>query len=122
MMKCKVTYRGWAGHFICAHDCRFRLNTLIEHGERRIVVSTVGHFVGSDGKVLPLGARNRMYETMAFEAKENGVYWDADVSKDVEFDSVWSIHHIKRDTDAEAQEMHEKVVKELVDKLEKGDE
>ena len=85
--KIKTTERGWAGHFICSHDCRFRRNTLVECGEKRVVVSTVGdmHYNASCAKIMGKSVNDpieighkRHYETMAFKATLQGQYWDAD--------------------------------------------
>ena len=82
--KVKRTERGWAGHFICGNDCRFRRNTLLEYGDKRVVVSTVGNLlyinpITKKGEITTIGL-NRYYETMAFEATfENDFYWEADI-------------------------------------------
>jgi hypothetical protein len=109
----KRTERGWAGHFICADRCRFRRNTLLEHKEVRIVVSTVGLLV-IDGKIETVG-HARYFETMAFHAEYDGRYWDANVSREVEFDSPWSIAEL--DADDKANDMHEAVVEEISNKM-----
>lgn len=111
------TERGWAGHFICANRCRFRRNTLLVHNDIKIIVSSVG-LMEMDGKLVTLGA-GRHFETMAFHADENDKrYFDADVSKQVHFDSDWAIAEV--DADDKANEMHEAVVAEISAKLEKG--
>jgi hypothetical protein len=109
------TERGWAGHFISASRCRFRRNTLLECGEKRIVVSTVGAWENGE----PIGY-NRYYETMAFQAHKDGIYWDADLRKQVHFKSKWQVATLSETTDAEANEMHEAVVAELTERLQKG--
>jgi hypothetical protein len=111
----KRTERGWAGHFICAHDCLFRRNTLLENSETgaKIVVSTVG--LMRRGESIETIGFNRYFETMAFAAKPVGRYLDADVSREVEFDSPWSIAEL--DADDKANDMHEAVVKELRNKM-----
>lgn len=111
----KITERGWAGHFIASNYCKFRRNTLIEFGDTKIVVSTIGNY-NVDGKTSELGYE-RFYETMAFHAKFDGTYWDADVTKEYPFETNWAIPYIKEQTDKEANEMHENIVKEIINNI-----
>lgn len=117
----KRTERGWAGHFIASGSCRFRRNTLLECGDVKIVVSTVGAYYNNKGKLEEIGL-NRHYETMAFHVDEStGPYKDADVSKEVFFDSKSALKwHKDGYIDNEANDMHEAVVKEISDNLSKG--
>ena len=120
MTTVKRTERGWAGHFICAQRCLFRRNTLLEAAEIRVVVSTVGLMQDNDDGFREIGC-NRYYETMAFHAlREQDRYWDADVSRQVSFDSNWAIDNL--DADDKANDMHEAVVDELTKKLETSGE
>ena len=127
-MKVLRQERGWGGHFICANSCRFRRNTLLTCGEVSIVVSTVGcmetsfkkgsEFYRGPFEEIGLG---RYYETMAFHADpEDTRYHDADVRRQVDFNSPWAIGKI--DADDEANRMHEAVVAEIANKLKKGEE
>lgn len=112
------TERGWAGHFICANSCRFRRNTLLTYNDIRIVVSTVG-LMEKNGKFETIGY-NRYFETMAFHSDPNDKrYHDADVRKQVYFDSEWAIAEL--DADDKANEMHEVVVLEITNKLLAGE-
>jgi len=115
--KLKITERGWAGHFCAASNCNFRRNTLIEYGNKRIVVSTVGNYI-FQRKAETIGCE-RYYETMAFKAYYCSPYWEADVTNQLSFESNWNIDHINFKTDQEANEMHENVVKELFKKIKK---
>lgn len=95
MEEVKRTERGWAGHYICANDCLFKRNTLLEYKNKKWIISTVGcqicrHDLEPDykrGDIMTIGA-NRWYETMAFESSYDE-YNDADVSKEIEFNSEW---------------------------------
>ena len=110
--------RGWAGHFICAHHCRFRRNTLLKSGDVSIVVSTVGAFYPHNSKNMETVGFNRWYETMAFfgEEDENG-HIDANVEKQIEFTSEWGIfgdyETLPNNVDIVADIMHEAVVAEI---------
>ena len=114
--------RGWGGHFICANRCRFRRNTLLCRGKKKIVVSTVGSMViERDGKskLETIGAFGRYYETMAFEARKEDAYWEACVSKQLSFDADWALvweneKDIPPDADLKADAMHEVVVQEFM--------
>ena len=115
MSAVKKTERGWAGHFCCAQSCLFRRNTLLEKDGVYIVVSSVGSLV-IDGKLETVGL-GRYYETMAFFSKDDDErYHDADVSKQISFDSDWAIS--EKDADDKANEMHDMVVEELSRKIE----
>lgn len=55
---------------------------------------------------------------MAFVAKFDGTYWDADVSSQLSFDSPWC--HNQAAEDDVANDMHNTAVQEFVDKLKAG--
>ena len=125
-MNVKRTERGWAGHFICAQSCRFKRNTLLEYGETKIVISTVGLMETPwekdstfyKGPFDTIGY-SRYYETMAFHSDPSDTrYHGIDVTRQIDFDSEWAIDII--DLDDKANDMHEAVVKELTAKLRKG--
>lgn len=113
--------RGWAGHFICSYRCLFRRNTLLKTKQQAVVVSTVGCMMRNSEKMEfeKIGI-NRYYETMAFMVDADDVrYQDADVSKQVTFDSPWCIDRL--DADDEANNMHDTVVKELKMRMSQGE-
>lgn len=88
------TERGWPGHFIGAADCRFRRNTLLEYGDKKVVVSTVGDYI-VNGEVWTVGL-DRYYETMIFEAAQDDAgYWDADVKKQICIDEKWAVDNVE---------------------------
>ena len=114
----KRTERGWAGHFICSNMCLFRRNTLLEFEDKKWVVSTVGRFISSINRIEPIGVGNRYYETMAFKGSlDKDGYIDANVSEPIDFESNWAINDIKDDSEQRANDMHEKVVEELIKKI-----
>ncbi len=119
----KIVERGWAGHFICAHRCNFRRNTLIEHNGKRIVVSTVGDMDRTTNAVDDISKEigcNRYYETMVFHAKYEDPYWEADVEREISIESDWDIDVCERETDGKANAMHETVIREIKDNLKAG--
>ena len=67
--------------------------------------------------VKELGYR-RYFETMAFIAKENDKYNDADVTMQVSFDAKWCLP--SPSMELEADTMHEDVVMELSKRLVDG--
>jgi len=129
MKKVKRTERGWAGHFICADRCLFRRNTLLELNDTRIVISTVGAMIPYNSDLDKTGEQeieeiglDRYFETVAFHAKlVLDKYWDADVSKQIYFDSNWALSSKTKNDDEKANEMHEAVVDEITERLLNGE-
>lgn len=123
MKKLTRTERGWAGHFCCSDRCLFRRNTLLEYGDIKIVVSSVGlmrDIHKKDERAFDTVGLDRYYETMAFHSRaDDARYHDADVSRQISFDSPWAIDEI--DADDRANDMHEQVVAEISRRLKKGD-
>lgn len=126
-MNIKRTERGWCAHFIGGWHCLFRRNTLLECEDVQIVVSTVGGYRPHD-RVEAIG-HERWYETMAFIAEEHDGYIEADVTKEIDFESEWEIWGNTFDeviakhpnVDNAANDMHENVVKEITTKLQNGE-
>jgi len=119
MSKVKRTERGWAAHFICVGRCAFRRNTLLQCGRKRIVVSTVGDMrLKDDGEIEEIGLE-RFYETMAFHAVYEKPYWEANIEREVSFESPWSLEGpITQESDLAANDMHERVVQEISRQME----
>ena len=107
--------RGWPGHFCLGYRCVFHRNTLVECGNIKIVVSTVGNYMDHNESLQEIGL-NRYYETMAFHSDPSDEkYHDVDVTKEVSFTSGWRITEKYKDNEANA--MHENVVIEIVNRL-----
>ena len=118
-MEVKRTERGWAGHFCCSYRCEYHRNTLLEYNGMKVVVSTVGRLRKDmvSNTYEELGYK-RYFETMAFMAKEDDKYNDADVEREISFDAKWSLP--SPDMELEADAMHEDVVIELSKRLVDG--
>lgn len=123
----KITERGWAGHFIGGSRCRFHRNTLLEYGDKRWIVSTVGDMRDPrTGEAEMIGA-SRWYETMAFEAEDRNGYVEIDVEKEIPISSerglyAGSIKELEEKypcIDNIANDMHDAVVAELIEKIKK---
>jgi len=107
----------------------FRLNTLVESGACRVVVSTVGNMWTPDKKparreeLMVSSSARAYYETMAFHAyQDQGGYWDADVGRPVSL--VYGkrfVKHLGATSDAEAQEMHEAAVQQVARRIRRGE-
>ena len=118
-MEVKRTERGWAGHFCCSYRGEYHRNTLLEYKGMKVVVSAVGRLrkdMFSD-TYEDLGYK-RYFETMAFMAKEDDKYNDADVEREIQFDAKWCLP--SPDMELEADAMHEDVVMELSKRLVDG--
>ena len=124
MNEVKRTERGWAGHLCVCDHCKFRLNTLLEYGDKKIVVSTVGHYINPEKKVDQIGL-NRYYETMCFWAKEEHGYIEADVCNEIPIEQEWGIWGESWEevlenfpqVDNNANQMHENIVQEMIARL-----
>lgn len=113
-----IQERGWAGHFIGSHWCRFRRNTLITKGEKHVVVSTVGNYHPRDCTETSEVGVGRYYETMVFEGRQYGEYIDIDVERELSeyFDGLYykSPQDIPDNVDNLADDMHEAIVASVV--------
>lgn len=96
----KITYRGWAGHFILGDRCGFHLNTLIEYGDIKVIVSTIGRLKTHSDKGFEELGHNRYYEIMAFQAQKINEFWDIDVNKEINFESRWAWGNISDEWNA----------------------
>ena len=95
------TERGWGGHFCLSRRCQFRRNTLLESGDNRVVVSTVGLLRSKDDEGFEsLGGR--YYETMAFAAIFEDPYWESNVGVELGFTSMGTLNEKDRDSDKKA--------------------
>ncbi len=117
----KRTERGWAGHYCRADVCLFRRNTLLELNDIKIVVSTVGAKKDTYNWCFDEVGIGRFYETMCFYSKENNDPWhDANVEREISFESNWKIKEVGENSNKKANDMHEAVVTEITDNLTQG--
>jgi hypothetical protein len=113
----KQTERGWAGHFCGAMNCKFRRNTLLEHNEIKIVVSSVGLWIDPENRngYIPVWDNKHYFETKAFYANlEDTRYYDISNNEI----SIKSEHYIDEiDADDRANIMHDHIVEEIKQRM-----
>lgn len=110
-IKSKTTERGWPGHFILCDRCMFRRNTLVEFGDQRVVVSTVGRMWSKDRSQLETVGHEKHFETTAFPAIMKNGYWEADTCNEIELmDQKSHIFGDEPERSGEANDMHDDYV------------
>lgn len=116
------TERGWAGHYCASDSCKFRRNTLLEKDGVYVVVSSVGNqVVAGEYKTTEVGC-GRYYETVAYYSADwDSNFHDIDVSRSISVTGKQHICKMHDLVDNEANEMHENVVLEISERLEKGE-
>lgn len=104
----------------------YHRNTLLEYGEQKVVVSTIGHYLPRNkrleywkhGKMdYEMFGRNRHFETMAFLA-DDSQFHDTDVTKEIGFSSNWELD--KPDMEMEADVVHDTVCDEIAEDMVNG--
>lgn len=116
------TERGWAAHYCASKDCLFRRNTLLEMAETRIIVSTVGDYRPRDTIGMePIGA-GRYYETLVSYAYDADGYWEMDYDKEIIPKApgaicAKSISDLPPLVSNAADQMHERIVDEMIELL-----
>ena len=118
----RVTERGkLITYFSGSKRCLYRRNTLLEFRDIKLVISTLGNLTDLDNKLVCISGKS-YYETRVFHAltdiKRNS-YRDIDPERKVKVNTITKIN--KPDSDIKADQMHEKVIKELTYRLDKGD-
>lgn len=113
------TERGWAGHFWSAEKCLFRRNTLLELGDVKVVVSSVGMMYDFGLQCYSKIGLSSYYETMVFHAMLiHGVYWDADLERKISLRGGNRISSPYQDM--LANDMHENAITEISRRMLEG--
>ena len=120
------TERGWAAHFCASQSCLFRRNTLLELGETRIIVSTVGDYRPRDTIGMDMIGAGRYYETLVAYAYDADGYWEMDPDREIEPRAASaicakSIKDLPPLVSNVADRMHDRVVDEMIELLSVGE-
>lgn len=102
-----------------AIDCRFRRNTLITSDREAIVVVTIGNRIVCGERLLPVNHIGDYYETTVYKTlTRKGRYPVTLFNERIAVESRTKLSTPFDNNDADA--MHEKVVNEIVRKMEEG--
>lgn len=122
------TERGWCGYIKGYQYCLFRRNTLLEYLNKKIVIATLGNFIDPyRWKVMPI-SNDVWYETIAGYAINKEGYWDIDGDRRIGIKTPHAIYGSMdyllekfKTPDIYANNMHEDVVKEMMDRIVEDD-
>jgi hypothetical protein len=118
----EITYRGWPGHYCRADSCIFRLNTLVEHNNKFIVISTSGNMRINNIMEMVSPSHQAHYETFIFYSHDQDpVYHDADPSRQIHLPPPFQPYILGKDNDLQANENHYSAVQIVCSMLEKGE-
>lgn len=120
MRSVSKTERGWAAHFVGRNECAYHRNTLLECGDVRVIVSTVGNWRPRNGRdyvLCPISSergQERHYETLTFLAVFEFGYWEIASGSGLDRDGCLGG---ELDSDLKADAMHERMVDKVTKSL-----
>jgi hypothetical protein len=115
-----VTERGYSAHFCLSERCRFVRNTLLEYGDNKLIVSTVGRMRSLDDKKYERTNASAYYETMVFKAVYIEPYWEIDPLSELYIDGVPRelTEDICHESDFKADLIHDNMVNHIKTNME----
>jgi hypothetical protein len=110
----EIKYLGYPIYFCDSKNCLFRLSTAIIYENKIVLVGTVGAWYPTNEKVMMINC-DGYFETKCWYGKyRNKMYTIDDISNEIYLDAPFYVSELDYE---KAEEMHQKNIDEIIDKL-----